>query len=29
VSDAAYIASGVTESFPNATMIANMLLGRG
>lgn len=28
VSDVAYLASGVTGSFPNATAIANMLLGR-
>lgn len=29
VSDVGYLASGVTGSYPNATAIANMLLGRG
>jgi NAD(P)-dependent dehydrogenase (short-subunit alcohol dehydrogenase family) len=29
VSDVGYLASGVTGSFPDATAIANMLLGRG
>jgi NAD(P)-dependent dehydrogenase (short-subunit alcohol dehydrogenase family) len=29
VSDVGYMASGVTGSYPNATAIANMLLGRG
>ena len=28
ISDAGYISSGITGSFPGATMVANMLLNR-